>query len=202
MQQNYNTLEAQPIKQLSLTSNASIQTFFIPEAGITVTVTTDIHPDGVRSTVNYLLPYRLHDQQTFNKSNLLQIHNSYTQQVNHQQQQIQPTSTSTYHAPPTQSVYQYPAEQQTTFDCDTTFARIKPRKRPRKPYTRRTAIIAPLALNPVTLDTNYLTTDLNDSATAAPILNIPLLATEQNIYQTAEIRDIFNQLTSLSATST
>ncbi len=57
MQNPPNVLDAHLVKQISLTTNPSLSTFYIPEAGITVSIANSFSTkEGLKTAVHYILP--------------------------------------------------------------------------------------------------------------------------------------------------
>ena len=87
MQSPLVVLDAQQVKQIPITPNSTLSTFYIPEAGITVSIVNAIYINGsvgLRTTVQYILPSAPTDQQLQPvPPNFLQLYH------NHQQQHLQ-----------------------------------------------------------------------------------------------------------------
>jgi hypothetical protein len=80
--------EANHLKQVQLTNNSTLTTFLIPEGGITVSVVNALFPEGLRTSVSYILPYNSVDYSHLRRNQLFftqDPHNSVAQQAFQQQ---------------------------------------------------------------------------------------------------------------------
>jgi hypothetical protein len=95
MQYSLNSIsEPQQLKQVKLSHNAALTTFLIPEANITLSIITALTPDGLRTSVEYILPYKKTDYQPVLNLQFASTHQqsataAYLQQQHRQRVQLQ-----------------------------------------------------------------------------------------------------------------